>query len=104
TVANMRMHCTLLMLACGVTTASASEPSVLFGAGTTSCEAFVNVVSDPSAHEFTRIVVSWVQGYFSARNTAGRGRNMLTVGGTLSVNTFQSMACQMMASFGSFLH
>jgi hypothetical protein len=69
--------------------AGAKEPSALFGAGTVTCESFVNTEA-AHAKPYSNAVFSWVQGWFSARNVAGRGKP-LTVGSTLSPTTLRSM-------------
>lgn len=81
-----------LLLACGVAAVNAGEPAVVMGAGTISCKEYVALLKDPHKPHSIDAVLSWVQGYFSARNTAGRrGQDVLTVGGTMSAATLQSM-------------
>jgi hypothetical protein len=84
----------LLLLTCGITAVPAKAPNVVFGVGTTMCKAYVGMVKDPTAGRLTDMVVSWAQGYFSARNVAGRldpNATRLSVGGTISADTLQAM-------------
>lgn len=85
----------LLLLACSVTAVPAKEPSAVFGAGVTLCKVYVEAVKDPNGKPLAETVLSWVQGYFSARNVGGRlthpEEHRLTVGGTMSLETLQAM-------------
>jgi hypothetical protein len=81
-----------LLLACGVTAAHGKEPNVVIGAGASfTCKAYVTMLENHNSVRITEMIFSWVQGYFSARNTAGRGDHPLTVGGTMSADTLHAM-------------
>jgi hypothetical protein len=77
-----------LMLACGMSVANAAEPGVVFGAGTTTCHEYVAML-DHHKPQLAGMVLSWTQGYFSGRNTAGRTN--VAVGGTVSPDSLESM-------------
>lgn len=82
----------LLLLALGVTAVNAGEPSVVLGAGgAITCKEYVALLKDQHKPQAISVILSWVQGYFSARNTAGRVHDPLTVGGTMSGATLQAM-------------
>jgi hypothetical protein len=82
----------LIVLACPITpahitAAQAAEPGVVFGAGTTTCNEYVAMLEQHKA-QLAGMVLSWTQGYFSGRNTAGRTN--VAVGGTLSAESLES--------------
>jgi hypothetical protein len=80
-----------LLLAIGIPAAHAKEPYSLIGSGTMKCGLFVSAERDPVAKNIVGSqAFAWVQGYFSARNTP-QPDVYLTVSGTLSAQTLESM-------------
>jgi hypothetical protein len=79
----------LLLLTCNATAVYAKEPNSVLGYGAMSCKAYLNFFQEPAMKESAGDVFAWVQGYFSARNTLGD--HPVTVGGSLSANTLESM-------------
>jgi hypothetical protein len=80
-----------LLFVCGVTAVSAKEPGMVLGAGASTCGQYLNFKKDPKRVSTARMMFSWVQGYFSARNAMGHTERMLTVGGSVSADTLESM-------------
>lgn len=85
----------LLLLTCGVTAVSAEEYNSVIGAGASvTCKAYAQMIKDHREDRVASIVLSWVQGYFSARNAAGRlaeAAKQQGVGGSMSAATLQAM-------------
>jgi hypothetical protein len=81
----------LLLLACSVTAVHTKEPGSVIGAGASvTCKGYIDMLKDHNYVRITDMVISWVQGYFSARNTVGR-TSALTVGGSISNKTLEAM-------------
>jgi hypothetical protein len=81
----------LLLLALGVTAAHAAEPTSALGAGSAvTCKDYLALLKHHQTVP-TDLVLSWVQGYFTARNSVGRADQPVTVGHTISANTLQSL-------------
>jgi hypothetical protein len=81
----------LLLLTLGVAAANAAEPTSALGAGSAvACKDYLALLKHHQTVP-TDLVLSWVQGYFTARNSVGPSGQPVTVGHTLSANTLQSM-------------
>jgi hypothetical protein len=78
------------LLCCSVSGAHARGPYALFGLGTLKCLVFVNMETDKDMKPLGDEAFAWAQAWFSARNVVGRA-TALTVGGTLSSDTLESM-------------
>jgi hypothetical protein len=77
---------------CYAAASNAKSPNAVFGAGAgLKCGSYVAFERNQTSPNITDMVLAWAQGYFSARNTAGLGDHALTVGGSLSSDTFKSM-------------
>jgi hypothetical protein len=89
----MRLFLTSLLTACLCIhgqSAVAKQPNAVFGSGTVNCRVFVNASENGQMQEISDMMFSWVQGWFSARNAAGRMKSPLTVAGTLSADALKA--------------
>ncbi len=82
-----RLFGILLALALTVPQKLEAATSLVIGAGMETCQTYVNLIAQDQQLKVLSIL-SWVQGYFSARNMAVPGSQ---VGGGISVSTLQSM-------------
>ena len=62
---------------------------MVMGAGTVTRNLYLHFIETKETNA-ARVIVSWAQGYFSARNTAGKVRPA-AVRGTVSASTFEAM-------------
>jgi hypothetical protein len=82
----------IIMALCSASNSVAKEPNALFGAGTLPCKVFASKeLITASRNPVREVAFSWAQGWFSARNFVGHEDNPLTVGGTLSSVTLESL-------------
>jgi hypothetical protein len=81
-----------MVLLCSASALNAKPPNAILGAGAAlKCRAYTVFAKDQESRNIADMVLSWAQGYFSARNSAGLADHPLAVGGSLSSDTFKAM-------------
>ena len=85
-------HSLFLLTLSVCSTGWSKEPFSVFGFGTVSCKVLVDTEAESSPMKpLSKDLFAWSQGWLSARNYVGHEDKPLTVGGSLSARTLESM-------------